>query len=666
MLTGRGIILMQNIIENSGKITLKEIAEELELTERAIRYEIEKIMDYLELNNLSRDILEIKKGIVEIKDINSLKDILKKNYSIKYLTPEERENYIALELLFKRVINLSNLSQNFDISRNTVKGYLKNVELGLKKHNLFLEISHKKGLILKGDEENIRIYALGVLRRLKSNRNIFFQNIKEEYLPQDDGIEKFLNYTQKKMNRIISDEAYEIIKKYLKIAIAMVKNGFTLSEIKNKNFLEKTDEFSVISKASALLEMEYDVELSKLEYLKLTDYFLGSHTYNFKYSYYENWVQMELLVKKLIYNFNKNIEVDISNDELLLDGLLNHLKPTIYRVQNGISLENSIYTEVLESYPELFNITKTVIKSIENYIGMEFSNDEIAFIVIHFKSAIDRNRTVIKDKKKLLVICDLGYGASKLLAQRLRDTFAVEIVDILPRHMVNNSYKGNEIDLIVTTVDLKYDISEIPIVKVKPILNLEDIAKLKKYSLKEKRGRYLLSEIYREIEKSCDIKDERGLINSLKQFLGTRLIDDFLSKKITIFDTLNKELISLNREAQDWREAIRVAGELLLKNGCIEESYIDSMIECVENYGGYMVVDKNIAFPHAKSEGNVKKTAFSIVTLKDEVMFPENTPVKTVIAFCSVDNKEHLDTFLELIEMIERKDFKIENFVKKF
>ncbi len=664
-MTGRGIILVQNLIESSGVKSLKLLAEELNLTERAVRYELEKVIEYLK-DSENRDAIELKKGMVIVKNIQNLNETLKKDYSIKYLIPEEREKFIELELIFKRMINLANLSQEFDISRNTVKGYLRNIEIELKKYGLSLEISHKKGLILKGNEENIRIYALSVISKLKSNKNPFFIDIMERYLPKKNGIESFLNYSQKRMNRIISDEAYEIIKKYLRITIAMVKNGHTILEIKNERFLEKTDEFSAVMKASALLEADYDVELSKYEYLKITDYFLGSHTYNFRYSYYENWVQMEVLIKKLIYNFNRYIDVDISNDELLLDGLLNHLKPTIYRVQNGIELENSIYIEVLESYPTLFKTTKKVIKSIEDYVGREFSSDEIAFITIHFKSAIDRNRTIIKEKKKLLVVCDLGYGASKLLAQQLRDIFAVEVVDILPKHILKNNYERNEVDLIVTTVDLKKEEFNIPVVKVRPLLNAEDITKLKRFNLKEKKGRYLLSEIYGEIEKSCEIKDKNSLIKSLKQLLGTRLIDDFLSKKITIFDTISKSFISLNQKAENWEEAIKIAGSILLKNNCIEKSYIENMIECVRNYGSYMVVDENIAFPHAKSEGDVKKTAFAIVTLENEVLFPENVPIKTIIAFSSVDNKEHLDMFLELMEMIEKKEFKVENFVKKF
>ena len=426
MISGKGIILLQNIMENNGEKSIKDLSSELEMGERTVRYEIEKIEEYLNDNyKLKNDSnIELTKGTVKITDIQIVKKILKENYNIKLLSPEEREIYILLQILFKRSINQGKLSEKLDISRNTLKLYLKNIKDLLDNYNLKLEISPKKGLILIGEEESIRLCTLNFFAILKNSKNYLFKEIIENEISiEEDGIIAFMNYCQKLMNRIVSDEAFEIIKKYLKITIATVKNGNSMKNIKNENFLEETDEYKAIKKASALIESSYDIELSKIEYLKITDFFLGSHTYNHKYSYYENWVEMEVLVKKLIQNFNKRIDVDISKDDILLDGLLNHLKPTVYRIQNGIQLENSIYLEVIESYPNLFKITKEIISELEIYIEKEFSDDEVAFITIHFKASMDRNRVTIKNKKKVLLVCGMGYGTSKLLAQQLKELF---------------------------------------------------------------------------------------------------------------------------------------------------------------------------------------------------------------------------------------------------
>lgn len=669
MISGKGIVLLQNIMENNGEKSIKDLSSELKIGERTVRYEIEKIEEYLNdnynLKNISN--IELTKGTVKLKDIQIVKKILKENYNIKFLSSEEREIYILLQILFKRSINQGKLSEELDVSRNTLKLYLKNIKGLLDNYNLKLEISPKKGLILVGEEENIRLCTLNFFAILKNSKNNLFKEIIENEISiEENGIIAFMNYCQKLMNRIVSDEAFEIIKKYLKIAIVMVKNGNSMKKIKNENFLEETEEYKAVKKASALIESSYDIEFSKIEYLKITDFFLGSHTYNHRYSYYENWVEMEVLVKKLIQNFNKRIDVDISKDDILLDGLLNHLKPTIYRIQNGIQLENSIYLEVIESYPNLFKITKEVMNELERYIEKEFSDDEVAFITIHFKASMDRNRVVIKNKKKVLLVCGMGYGTSKLLAQQLKELFSIDIIDIIPKHMLTTSLNRNEVDIIVTTVDLELSNLLIPIIKVKPILSTENINVLKKNGFQKRNKKYLLSEFMNEIEKSCTINDKENMVESLKNILNSNLIDDISPKKITIFDMLNKKQISLGEMAKDWEDAVRKAGNLLLTSGCVEESYVEDMIQCIKNYGSYMVMGKNIAFPHAKTDSNVNKTAFSIVTLKNSVLFPEDIPVKTIIAFSSKDNKEHLDVFLEIVEEIENPEFNMEKFVKKF
>ncbi|MGL5312967.1 MAG: helix-turn-helix domain-containing protein, partial [Peptostreptococcaceae bacterium] len=315
MISGKGIIIMQNIMENNGEKSIKIISDELEMGERAVRYEIEKIEEYLNDNYKLKDFSNIQlcKGVVKLRNIEIIKNVLKENYNIKFLSSSERELYILLQILFKRSINQGKLAEKLDVSRNTLKLYIKNIKDLLKNYSLGLEISAKKGLVLVGEEESIRLCTLSFFGVLKNLKNSLFKEIinKEIYL-DEKGIVAFINYCQKLMNRIISDEAFEIIKKYLKMTIIMYKDGNSIKKIKNENFLEETEEYKAVKKASALIESNYDIELSRIEYLKITDFFLGSHTYNQNYSYYENWVEMEVLIKKLIQNFNKRIDVDIS------------------------------------------------------------------------------------------------------------------------------------------------------------------------------------------------------------------------------------------------------------------------------------------------------------------------------------------------------------------
>lgn len=664
MLGSKSIIILQILYNTDEEKNLKELAEILNFSERSLRYEIEKIFETLDVKELG---LELSKGSLKIGNKKKLLEILEKNYKSSNFSSEEREIYITLKILFERIINQVHLAEELDVSRSTIKLHLKKIEEILKEYNLKLEISHKKGLEIIGEEEKIRLCALKLVRKINHSKNELFKKVMRNYFDlNEEGIVIFINYCQKIMNKIISDEAFEIIKKYLKISLLMVKKGYELKKIKNEKFLEETLEYKAVEKGKALLEANYEIEMGKVEYLKIADYFLGSHNYNLECSYFENWVEIELLIKKMIYNFNKRIDIDISNDEVLLDGLINHIKPTIYRIKNGIELENTIYEEVVEIYPHLFEITKEILEELEEFIQNKFSKDEIAFIVIHFRAAIDRNKVRSKEKKNILVICGWGYGTSKLLAQQLKDIYSVNIIDILPYHQYKKKKYYKDIDLVVSTVELKELDEGIPVIKVNPILTNEDLQKLNKQDLQKSSKKVLFSEVLEAVKKVTTNLDEKMLLKELNGVLGNILVDDISQKKITIFDMLDKNLILDGIEVNNWEEAVRKAGENLVKYGYSTEKYVDNMVESIKKYGSYAIILPEIAFPHAKSEGEVIKTAFSIVRLKKEVLFPGDIPVKMIVAFSSIDNKEHLDAFIEIVEMMEKKDFDFIKFVKKY
>lgn len=664
MLGSKSIIILQILYNTDEEKNLKELAEILNFSERSLRYEIEKIFETLDVKELG---LELSKGSLKIGNKKKLLEILEKNYKSSNFSSEEREIYITLKILFERIINQVHLAEELDVSRSTIKLHLKKIEEILKEYNLKLEISHKKGLEIIGEEEKIRLCALKLIRKINHSKNELFKKVMRNYFDlNEEEIVIFINYCQKIMNKIISDEAFEIIKKYLKISLLMVKKGYELKKIKNEKFLEETLEYKAVEKGKALLEANYEIEMGKVEYLKIADYFLGSHNYNLECSYFENWVEIELLIKKMIYNFNKRIDIDISNDEVLLDGLINHIKPTIYRIKNGIELENTIYEEVVEIYPHLFEITKEILEELEEFIQNKFSKDEIAFIVIHFRAAIDRNKVRSKEKKNILVICGWGYGTSKLLAQQLKDIYSVNIIDILPYHQYKKKKYYKDIDLVVSTVELKELDEGIPVIKVNPILTNEDLQKLNKQDLQKSSKKVLFSEVLEAVKKVTTNLDEKMLLKELNGVLGNILVDDISQKKITIFDMLDKNLILDGIEVNNWEEAVRKAGENLVKYGYSTEKYVDNMVESIKKYGSYAIILPGIAFPHAKSEGEVVKTAFSIVRLKKEVLFPGDIPVKMIVAFSSIDNKEHLDAFIEIVEMMEKKDFDFIKFVKKY
>lgn len=674
MINKRNLFIIEYLMGNNGHGQLKELAEKVNLSERSIRYDIDNINEYLKDQGFPK-IEKLAKGAIFFENTTQFNEFFYENYNQYLILPEERVTYLLLKILFSDFINLNQLSERLDISRSTIKIDLKSVKEMLDEYSLSLKLEHKIGLALEGEEENIRRLIIKVLMKYFEKYEIFKKDkkqfLKDTFILNEieesigkielETIRTFINYNQKLMNKIISDEAYRVITLYIITSIIRIRKNNFLESIKNEKFLLSTQEYENLNKSISILEATFEITFNKYEILKMTDYFLGSHTYNFKHSYYENWVEIEILIKKLIEDFNKKIDVNILKDNLLLEGLINHIKPTIYRIKNKIELQNSIYEEVIRSYPNLYEITKEVIKELEEFAQETFSKDEIAFLVIHFKASIDRNKYKLKNIKRVLIVCSMGYGTSKLLAQQLKDIYDITIVDIIPSHLLKKTLeKTLKIDMIISTMELNEDkfVREIPVIKVNPIIGREDIHKLDKYNFPRYRKKILLSNILEIIEKNTKVLDKDNLIIEFSELLEDRLINDLCDKELILGDTLLQNNIILNVEAKDIYNAIELAGNILVENAYVHPEYVEDMVKSVKEFGSYIVIYPGIALPHYKWGNNVIRTGMSLMTLKNPVFFPNGKEVQIVIAFSSLDGKEHLNSLVDLMNIINENNFK--------
>lgn len=86
---------------------------------------------------------------------------------------------------------------------------------------------------------------------------------------------------------------------------------------------------------------------------------------------------------------------------------------------------------------------------------------------------------------------------------------------------------------------------------------------------------------------------------------------------------LTKEKIMLQAKPSDKWEAIRLAGELLVKAGHVTQEYVDKMKEREELATTY--IGSGVAIPHGTNESKeqIKSTGISVVQVPDGVDFGE-------------------------------------------
>lgn len=121
---------------------------------------------------------------------------------------------------------------------------------------------------------------------------------------------------------------------------------------------------------------------------------------------------------------------------------------------------------------------------------------------------------------------------------------------------------------------------------------------------------------------------------------------------------LTKDFILFEKEISSWQDAIIKSSEPLLKEGLVEESYIDAMIDSVKEHGPYIVIAPNIAIPHARPEAGAKKSGFSILKLEKPVPFSEKEEhkVQLLISLSCVNSTTHIEILQAIITILSDQE----------
>ncbi len=122
---------------------------------------------------------------------------------------------------------------------------------------------------------------------------------------------------------------------------------------------------------------------------------------------------------------------------------------------------------------------------------------------------------------------------------------------------------------------------------------------------------------------------------------------------------LTEERIAVGVECASWREAVKASGSLLVKAEDVDEPFIQSMIEVVEEFGPYMILAPELAFFHGRPGKSVHKTCLSLITLKDTVRFTDfnGEKIKAAFAFGAIDSKSHIEALKELAKLLQNEEF---------
>ena len=117
-------------------------------------------------------------------------------------------------------------------------------------------------------------------------------------------------------------------------------------------------------------------------------------------------------------------------------------------------------------------------------------------------------------------------------------------------------------------------------------------------------------------------------------------------------EILNSEMVLLGAQAADKVDAIRQAGEVLIKAGCVAPAYVDGMLARERVMSTYL--GSGIAIPHGELADlqSVYHTGVSVLQLPKGIEWEPGERAYLVIGLASID-QEHVQVLTNLVELLQ-------------
>ena len=638
----------------------------MHLTRKQIDYRLTKINDWLKENQLPPLEYQRFSGFnvspLHLKALPKLAQTT--DPSVYYLSDEERIDLILLLLLSRAddFISLAHLKSELGVSRNTVLRDLKKAKQKAANFSCSLHYSRRAGYFLDGDEWQLRSLLRSLIREVLS----FEQgNLLIEY-PLSAFHRKQIKQVKKELEKVeetlqiryiderLTELPYELVYTYMRIQQGRI---LTDSDHTWIQMAEKSEEYQALTNLFRLFDLMHPNLAEERAYLAIQ--LLVSNLSVGKRMPNQLDEKLYQLSHEVVGQFESIACVQLSHPEGLVKQLFQHLKPAYYRSMFGMKLVNPLYETIVQEHPELHHLVKKAMRPFVTWLGSPLSEDEYAYITMHFGGWLEREGNDLSTRLKAIVVCPKGVAISKLLIHRLKEMFPeILFLDALSlREFYEFSFSY---DIVFSTVFVQ---TKARLYLVNPNFDLAERNRLIREVRKSLYGfstpQFAIDELIDVIGSYATIRDPNALKQALRHYFSKQkfeIRDQKELEKPVLSDLITKETIQFVKRVSDWEEAIRIAATPLLNKESIEPSYVETMIENIKKEGPYVVITPRVAIPHARPEDGVNALSMSLLVMEESVDFPEEKPVNLVIVLAAIDNETHLKALAQLTEMLSSQE----------
>ncbi len=468
-ITPRQLNIIKILSGNSDTVSSIALSQEIGCSTKTIQSEIKEINKVLKNSKIMpvRGVgYKIEGNLDELNlNTNIYNDIDRVMYIIKTM--------LNLSTANENAIRLDDLADSMYVSVSTVKNDLKEVKKILGKYNIKIATKHKQGIIILGEEKDIIKCIVSLYNKKDNELNIndfLTQYVKNNIFT----INKILLDCLDDEKLIITDIEFKNILNNILISLSrnIDQDVYIYNCDKDKSiYINKNKE-------------EYCLQQEK-KYIK--EYILNYKSK--KDSIINNNENKDIIIssiRQFVQDLKIATSIDISNDKIFEECLYNHINNLYKRLKLDINQYTIVVNDIKIKYPFAFELAKIAKKTIEKYLNIEISEDEIANIALHVGGALERASQ--NDEKKVLktiIVCTSGIGTSMLIKSKLENIFKekLEIIKIIPSYLADY-INAIDIDFVISTVPLRLE--DIPVINVSPMLTKKEIKMIEKYIETEK------------------------------------------------------------------------------------------------------------------------------------------------------------------------------------
>ncbi len=495
VLDSRVIRMTRWLLDQTEPRSTADLAADLGLTERVVRYRLGVVETYLRSKGAS---LTRRRGLgllVEAPDDvrdEILSDLGERVAAPRVYAPEEREHLLIAGLLwaFPNVAPLERLNLDLEVSKTSARRDLQRCEPWLERNGVPLVRKPGKGLVLVATERQVRRAMVQLVLEavpedvLVELATTDFADARQVHVRVPSGLrDRLAELPIRACAEAVRTCATElgslagnsdlVLALYLAVSSARSNAGRGI-RLDPGNQLSLVDHPAAVPAGllAAELDRAHVAALEAAEVASVTEYLLGLHALA---AVQREHVDVSAILDEVLDYASDKLHPSLKEDAELRHGLALHLGRLAVRIRHGLPVHNPLLEEVQDRYPDVFEVATDLSVSMSRNFGVDHVGaDEVGFITMYLSGALERAH--LRPRRRALVVCPSGMATAWVLVSRIQAEFPeLTISEVLSARAFEDLPGDLEFDLVISTVSLE---AALPVAVVSPLLPQADVARV--------------------------------------------------------------------------------------------------------------------------------------------------------------------------------------------